>query len=169
MSKVRMPFSTSSWFVAMGFIGMLAATGPVGAQESDLSSRDAKVFKICKDQTYALCALANCFVMDGVSYCKCDVKFGNSISEPFNYGKNQDVCTTNAEGVENGYMVSTYSYPESVSAPFGNKALYDCADTTSPYGASAQCDGGICFKSSEGQSFPGFGLPLTHGEIICSC
>ena len=34
-------------------------------------------------------------------------------SESFNYGKNQDVCTTNAEGVGNGNMVSTFSYPES--------------------------------------------------------
>jgi hypothetical protein len=160
---MTMSFSKSTLFFGLG-LGLIVMTGgAVRAQGAP------EVFKICQRQTYALCALANCFVMDGVSYCKCDVKFGNSISEPFNYGKNQDVCTTNAEGVENGYMVSTYSYPESVSAPFGNKALYDCAATTSPYGASAQCDGGICFKSTEGQSFPGFGLPLTHSEIICSC
>src|ERR1700733_1556915 len=137
MSKVRMPFSTSSWFVAMGFIGMLAATGPVGAQDSDLSSRDPKVFKICKDQTYALCALASCFVMDGVSYCKCDVKSGDSISLPFKFGKDQDVCTTNADGAANGFMVSTFSYPESVTSPGGDMALYDCPATSAPYGASA--------------------------------
>jgi hypothetical protein len=33
----------------------------------------------------------------------------------------------------------------------------------------AQCDGGICFKSTQGQSFPGFDEPLAKDEIICSC
>ena len=103
---MTMSFSKSTLFFGLG-LGLIVMTGgAVRAQGAP------EVFKICQRQTYALCALANCFVMDGVSYCKCDVKFGNSISEPFNYGKNQDVCTTNAEGVENGYMVSTYSYPE---------------------------------------------------------
>ena len=31
-------------------------------------------FKICKKQTYALCAAARCNVYDGVAYCQCDVK-----------------------------------------------------------------------------------------------
>ena len=35
-------------------------------------------------------------------------------------------------------------------------------------GAYAQCDGGICFKSTQGQSFPGLG-PLAQNEIVCSC
>ena len=36
-------------------------------------------------------------------------------------------------------------------------------------GAYAQCDGGICFKSTQGQEFPGFDGPLAKDEIICSC
>jgi hypothetical protein len=62
-------------------------------------------------------------VFDGLSYCKCDVKSGDSISLPFDYGRNQDVCTANAEGRKNGYMISTYSLPESVVAPGGDQAL----------------------------------------------
>src|SRR5205823_692938 len=38
------------------------------------------VFKICKNQIYALCAAAHCFVLNDVAYCKCDVEFGDSIS-----------------------------------------------------------------------------------------
>ena len=34
-------------------------------------------FKVCKDQTYALCAGAKCNVVDGVAYCQCDVKHGD--------------------------------------------------------------------------------------------
>jgi len=127
-----------------------------------------RLFKICTGQTYALCAVASCFVMDGLSYCKCDVKSGDSISLPFNYDRNRDVCTVNAEGEKNGYMVSTYSLPEAVIAPGGDKALYDCPAGTSN-GAYAQCDGGVCFTGSEGQSFPGFEKPLKKNEIICSC
>lgn len=68
-------------------------------------------FKICKDQTYALCAAARCNVFDGVAYCQCDVKHGDSISLPFPMGKDEDVCSINAAGADNKYMVSTYSLP----------------------------------------------------------
>ena len=44
-------------------------------------------FKICKNQTYALCASARCNVYDGVAYCQCDVKHGDSISLPFRMGR----------------------------------------------------------------------------------
>lgn len=127
-----------------------------------------RLFKICTSQTYALCAVASCFVFDGLSYCKCDVKSGDSISLPFNFDRNQNVCSVNAEGKKNGYMVSTYSLSESVVAPHGDQALYDCPAETSN-GAYAQCDGGVCFTGSEGQSFPGFAKPLKKNEVICSC
>jgi hypothetical protein len=61
----------------------------------------------------------------------------------------------------------TFSLPESV-APNGDKALYDCPASTSN-GAYAQCDGGLCFTSTEGQSFSGFAEPLNEGQVICSC
>ena len=73
---MTMPFLKSTLFSGLA-LGLIVMTGgAVRAQGAP------EVFKICQRQTYALCALANCFVMDGVSYCKCDVKFGNSISEP---------------------------------------------------------------------------------------
>ena len=125
-------------------------------------------FATCSDQTYALCATAPCFVFNGVAYCKCDVEHGDSISLPFSYGNNQNVCTANAEGVGNGYMISTYSLPASVRAPGGDMALYTCPAGTSN-AAYAQCDGGYCFESTRGNSFPGFTQPLTDREIICSC
>jgi YVTN family beta-propeller protein len=131
------------------------------------TASDPRFFKICKNQTYALCAVANCFVLDGLSYCKCDVMSGDSISLPFNYDDNQDICSINAAGVENGYMASTFSTPPSVEPPNGDMALYDCPRTS--VGAYAQCDGGLCFASTEGKSFPGFEGPLKQNEIICSC
>jgi hypothetical protein len=149
---------------------LIAAGGAVRAEDSAeaLLTTQPRLFKICTNQTYALCAVANCFVFDGLSYCKCDVKSGDSISLPFNFGHNKNVCSVNAEGKKNGYMVSTYSLPESVVAPQGDQALYDCPAETSN-GAYAQCDGGVCFTSSEGQSFPGFDKPLKKNEVICSC
>jgi hypothetical protein len=125
-------------------------------------------FTICTDQTYALCATASCFVLDTVAYCKCDVETGDSISQTDAFGNGQNICTVNAQGAENGFMASTFSFPNSVLSPNGNQALYTCPPGTSD-GAYAQCDGGLCFTSTQGQSFPGFSAPLTSGEIICSC
>jgi hypothetical protein len=149
---------------------MLVGVGPARADDpaSAMMSTQPHFFKICPGQTYALCAVASCFVLNGLSYCKCDVKSGDSISLPFNYDDGEDICSINAEGADNGYMMSTFSFPESVRAPYGDKALYDCPAKTST-GAYAQCDGGVCFTSTEGQSFPGFAEPLKEGEIICSC
>ena len=69
--------------------------------------------------------------------------------------------------MKNGYMVSTYSLPPSVLKPKGDMASYTCPAGSD--GAYAQCDGGTCFKSTQGQSFPGFDEPLAKDKIICSC
>lgn len=142
--------------------------GQTGAANSSTAATSPKLFKVCEGQTYALCAVASCFVFNEVAYCECDVKSGDSISLPFQFAAGEDVCTVNAEGPGNGYMVSTFSVPASVVAPDGDQALYACPAGTSD-GAYAQCDGGICFTSTEGQSFPGFDKPLAKGQIICSC
>jgi hypothetical protein len=127
----------------------------------------APVFKICRDQTYALCAVASCYVFDQVAYCKCDIEDGDSISLPFEVD-GEDVCDVNARGPANGYMVSTFSLPDAVVED-GPLALYTCPAGSSD-GAYAQCDGGLCFTSTEAApSFPGFDEPLAEGEIICSC
>lgn len=106
--------------------------------------------------------------MDGLAYCECDVMSGDSISLTDAFGNGENVCSVNAEGAGNGYMVSTFSVPDSVLAPDGNQALYTCPASTSS-GAYAQCDGGLCFTSTEGGTFPGFSDPLNSGQIICSC
>jgi hypothetical protein len=151
---------------------LLLLTAPLVARAEDPAwaffKTPPRLFKICENQTYALCAVASCFVLNGLSYCKCDVKSGDSISLPFDYDHHRDVCTINAEGKKNGYMVSTFSLSEEVVAPYGDKALYDCPAGASN-GAYAQCDGGVCFIGSEGQSFPGFDKPLKKDEVICSC
>jgi hypothetical protein len=151
---------------ALATLGMALAL--IAASPTTGDNAAPKFFKICKGQTYALCAVASCFVFNDLAYCKCDVKSGDSISLPFQFGQGQDVCSVNAEGADNGYMVSTFSLPESVIAPGGDKALYTCPARTSD-GAYAQCDGGICFTSTEGKSFPGFDKPLDRNQIVCSC
>lgn len=130
-----------------------------GAQPSD-------PFAICENQRYALCATAFCLVYNEVAYCKCDIEFGSSISEPFDFGSG-DICAVNQQGNANGYLMSTYSLPDSVVSG-GNQALYTCPGNTSD-GAYAQCDGGFCFASTRGKTFPGFDQPLANDEIICSC
>jgi len=64
-------------------------------------------------------------------------------------------------------MISTYGLPESIASPQGGGAVYTCSGEGS--GAYAQCDGGICFRSTEDTTFPGFDKPVRKGQIICSC
>ena len=170
------PVPRRAWLVGLGLaVGITLASG--GSASADERSATANFgpaasshspFKKCLNQTYALCAVASCFVFNEVAYCRCDVKTGDSISLPFDFDAGRDVCTVNAKGAANGYMVSTYSVPDSIRPPDGTQAVYTCPAKTSD-GAYAQCNGGICFTSTEGQSFPGFERPLTKDQIICSC
>ena len=138
-----------------------------GCLDTLLDAMAGSSFKVCKNQTYALCAAARCNVFDGVAYCQCDVKHGDSISLPFPMGKGEDVCSINAAGADNKYMISTYSLPDQIASPQGGGAVYTCPGDGS--GAYAQCDGGICFRSTEETTFPGFDKPVPKGQIICSC
>jgi len=42
-----------------------------GCLDKLLDTMAGSSFKVCKDQTYALCAAARCNVYDGVAYCLC--------------------------------------------------------------------------------------------------
>ena len=181
--KIHRASWTKPWVIGIGLaLGLMLAIGDSAgagdrssAANTDTPMISPKFFKICNGTTtdgtlvpHALCATASCFVFNGLAYCKCDVKQGDSISLPFDFDDGQDVCTVNAEGVDNGYMASTFSLPPSVLQKGGDQALYTCPPIVSD-GAYAQCDGGICFTSSEAQSFPGFDEPLAKNQIICSC
>jgi len=71
-------------------------------------------------------------------------------------------------------MVSTFSFPDNVKKG-GPAAVYTCpgsADAGSGVSAPVaygQCDGGICFKNSTGQRFPGFAGRVGNDQIICAC
>jgi hypothetical protein len=162
--------SSARKWLARGILSLVLvmAAADSGSALDTAKSTSPKFFKICKGQTYALCATASCFVFNGLAYCQCDVKSGDSISLPFQFDSGKDVCSVNAEGADNGYMVSTFSVPDTVVAPGGDQALYTCPAGTSD-GAYAQCDGGLCFTSTEEKSFPGFDKPLGQNQIICSC
>jgi hypothetical protein len=134
-------------------------------------------FVICAKQRYALCAAADCFVYNGLAYCKCDVEHGDSISLQLSYTSpagDQNICDVNRQGMHSGYMISTFSLPAGVENG-GTAAVYTCPGTDNAGSGVAapvaygQCDGGFCFESSRGHRFPGFEAPLKEREIMCSC
>jgi hypothetical protein len=143
--------------------GALAVPQAFAAGEPEEAA--GKPFTICDDQTYALCFSARCTMFNDVAYCRCDVEHGDSASLTQDYRKG-DVCTFNAQGKRNGYMVSTWSAPRDVLEG-GDKAIYNCSKETAT-GAYGQCDGGVCWQASRGQRFPGLGT-LDKAEIICAC
>jgi len=133
-------------------------------------------FLILNNQSYALCATADCFSFNQVSYCKCDLLKGDSISAPFDYDDNQkNICTLNQQGKTNGFRASTFSFPVDTAFPGGKTAAYTCpgennkGEGVAARGSYAQCDGGLCFTSTKGKLFPGFDDELLLNEIICSC
>ncbi len=164
-----------------------AATASIAAQPAANAEVRPSVFLQCprspdEPDTYALCATARCWVLDGVAYCKCDIENGKSISLPFHYregGKRRNICTLLKDGIRNGFTVSTYSTPRRLEKDYRPAveklgpplAIYTCGapvGKSAPAGYSAQCDGGICFNSTSGQNFPGLG-PVAENEIVCSC
>ncbi len=130
------------------------------------------------DQPYALCAGAETVNFDEITYAKCAIMKGTSISAtqayPFpkvnlfnSVSGSGNIATVNQGApTEGGYMVSTYSPPagalETSARP--ELALYTCNDG----GTYAQCDGGLCFTSTIGRSSPLWG-DVRPNQIICSC
>ena len=166
------PGSGKAWLAGIWLaIGLILTAG--GSARA--GGMKASPFVKCPtNQTFALCAVASCFVFNGVAYCGCDVKTEASISLALDFDDGQNVCTVNAQGAAqdqppgHGYMVSMFAFPPSVQLPAGDpaaQALYTCPPVVSN-GTYAQCDGGICFTGSKAQSFPGFDEPQ---GIICSC
>lgn len=164
--------------ILAGLIAILLLPASPLAFHLDPDLNPAPPFVTCPHQQYALCAAADCFVYNGVAYCKCDVSQGKSISLQLDYtnpaGTQQNVCDANREGRSNGYMLSTFNLPNNVKKG-GNAAIYTCpgsADAGSGVSAPVaygQCDGGFCYKSTRGRRFPGFSGKLRESEIICSC
>jgi hypothetical protein len=174
MRIARWVLGVMSAIVTVQLITTVAAFG----FHSDPLPAPEPPFVVCEDQKYALCAEASCFVYDGVAYCECDELKGDSISLQLSFSSpigERNVCSVNQQGKTNGYMVSTFSFPSNVEKG-GRAAVYTCPgiDNAGSGGVAApvaygQCDGGICFKSTTGQRFPGFDRRLQHDEIICSC
>jgi hypothetical protein len=50
-----------------------------GCVDKLLDAMAGAQFKVCKDQTYALCAAARCNVFDGAAYCQCDVNLSAAV------------------------------------------------------------------------------------------
>jgi len=167
--------------------GIAKAESPEWGSEPGFDGIETEnsVFKICPESpnepdTYALCFTAHCRTLDGVAYCKCDLKNGESISLPFRYrgdGQEKDVCDIFLASVNNGFTVSTYSPPRQMQKDYDPlkemlgppMALYDCPGASGFSGDySAQCDGGLCFNSTSGTVFPGLGS-IGDDQIVCSC
>ena len=163
----------SAFGLAAGVVALAAGAFPLSLQAQVTSatgpvSSDPKVREVLKritpliplsSQPYALCAGAVTFNFDGITYARCQVMNGNSLAQRHPY-KGGDAKTVNALGNNNnGFFLSTYSPPT-----VGEFAMYSCKGQ----GSFAQCNGGVCFTSTKGTSFPGLGK-LASDQIVCSC
>jgi hypothetical protein len=162
--------------VAAASLVLSATAAPAVGYHGDPPLVPEPPFVVCHDQTYALCAAASCFVYNGVAYCGCVIMKGDSISLQLDFASGtgpENVCDVNAQGQKNGYMVSTFSLPESVLKG-GPAAVYTCPGDQNKRGGVAapvaygQCDGGLCFPSTKGKDFPGLG-DLPSSDLVCSC
>jgi hypothetical protein len=168
------------WYIIL--LAMLSLLFVTGCQSTTSAKTPPLVqCPISDDQPnrFALCATANCWTLDNVAYCKCDVMNAKSISISYDYtenGESKNVCDLLMDGINNDFTISTYATPPQVTADYNPQtedlgpplAIYTClAQNDTPiYGA--QCDGGVCFNSTTGKNFPGLG-PIADDEIVCSC
>jgi hypothetical protein len=131
---------------------------------------DKGPFVVLQNQSYGLCATADCFTYNQVVYCGCDRLHGDSISLPLAFDTNKNVCDLNEQGRSNGFRVSTFSVPQSTVFPRGTQALYTCPGPSNAGGGAAaigsyaQCDGGLCFTATRGQVGT-----ISGGDITCAC
>jgi hypothetical protein len=171
--KSRLQMSLPVGVLCMALAIVAARAESPGVLPDNSQMRSVAPYAVCRNQTYALCAEASSFVFNNLAYAECQIEHGDSISAPpFNYPvvnfpgqPQQNICDLNAQGVGNGFMASTFSLPTD-ALKGGTGAVYTCPGGST--GAYAQCEGGICFKSTKGKSFPGL-PPLKQNEIICSC
>ncbi|OZG72199.1 hypothetical protein BTA51_17790 [Hahella sp. CCB-MM4] len=174
-------FTTAILFVSSSFLTFADSSSSSTTTTTD--SSNAKIVECPVSgkapDTFALCATATCWTLDGVAYCKCEVMNEESISISFDYeenGKSKNVCDLLLEGVPNGYTVSTYATPRQVETDYDPKVeklgppmgYYTCDTRSGTQAYGAQCDGGLCFKSTQGKEFPGLGY-IKENEIVCSC
>src|SRR5271157_559808 len=156
-------------FVSLAF---MAVSSVASAMKQETCEKKGP-FLILEDQTYALCATADCFMYNQVLYCDCDIMKGDSISLPLDFD-NENICDVNEQGKTNGCMVSTFSVPRDTVYPHGKMASYTCPGEANKgngfaaIGSYGQCDGGICFTSTTGKTFPGFDNRLIN-QVICAC
>ncbi|MDR5759412.1 hypothetical protein [Caballeronia sp. LZ035] len=155
-----------SWAASSTTVAASSASPSLGTDGDIAAALAQNGLSICRNQEYALCAGVRCFVYNNVAYCRCDLQYGDSVSRSLSYSGG-DVCNFNAQGASSGYVVSTFSVPPASTGQSGDRALYFCPPTSNS-GAYASCDGGICFASTRGQSFPGLGR-LGQDQIVCSC
>jgi hypothetical protein len=178
--------------MVLGALGMtLSGVAVAQTGNKSICKLPPSAYTILKNQRYALCAGASSFIFDKITYAKCTIQNGDSISKPFNYpfpSPNPpvgNITTVNQEGIANGsFYTSTYYPPADATTAGGDVAVYTCntagsnnqgsnnqncdGDSCNKSGSYAQCDGGICFTSTENTSFPGLGA-VGANEIVCSC
>ena len=162
--------------VAAAIVTVSIMAAPAPAYHLDPPVAPEPPFVVCQDQKYALCITGTCFVYNGVAYCECVGLKGDSISLQVEFASStgpENICDVNAQGKKNGYMASTFSLPEAVLKG-GPSAIYTCpgsankGDGVAAPVAYGQCDGGLCFTSTKGKTFPGLD-ELSSSELICSC
>ena len=161
--------------ISLSLIIIVSLGASVGLTKTPVLADICSNFVYLDNQDYALCAGAESWIFNGVTYAKCKKQNGTSGSLPINYLAPSPQSTPptppgNVESVNqagiasNAYIVSTYTPPAQLTNPGGGLALYTCNRS----GSYAQCDGGICFKGTAGTNFPGVGA-IASDEILCSC
>ena len=69
----RKSLSIIGLLIVTAFAMVVAASGRASAENATAADSSSSAFVICSNQTYALCAVASCFVLDGLAYCSCEV------------------------------------------------------------------------------------------------
>jgi len=100
----------------------------------------------------------------GVAYCECVTMKGDSISLQLDFASatgSENVCDVNAQGQKNGYMVSTFSLPDS-PLKGGSAAVYTCPGAPEQASRGGRAGG---LRSVRGRPTPaGVGIAVPRSQ-----
>ena len=122
--------------------------------------KESPQFTVLTD-TFVFCGLARVLCLQGRR------KRTQHQRHPGN-GSRPGVADINTQGLSQAsYLVLTFYYGDPATGQgTGNMAVYNCPAGSN--GFYTQCDGALCFTSTQATEFPFFGQ-LAAEEIICSC
>ena len=126
---------------------------PSSCLDKLLDAMAGSTFKVCKDQTYALCAAARCNLRRRRLLSVRKESTATALACRFRRWA-WTCARVQRRGADNKYMVSTYSLPHRIPSPQGGGGVYSLRSRVETRGGLRPMRWGLCFPQSSETNVP---------------